>query len=622
MSGERLALVTGCFGYLGRQVVRRLATAGWRVVGIGHGTDGVPLAETVEADVDLAGLRALIAEKGAPRLVVHCAGTGSVGAAAIDPHREFRRSVGATADVIEAIRLDAPEAVLVYPSSAAVYGGSAQPSRETDPLRPVSAYGAHKVACEELVRSASRDLGLTTRIVRFFSLYGEGLRKQLLWDACQRLAGDPRELVLFGTGEESRDFMHGSDAARLIERLADPCLGRFVLVNGGTGRDTPVRRIAELLVEGLGVRTAIRFGGESHEGNPAHLVADVTELGRITGFAPAIELETGIRDYANWAVGSRIRADAPLLTVMVGTYERKADLADLLDTIALETRIPHRIVVTDAGSRDGTLEMLAARGQNNLVVVHEGEKRGQARALNDVLATIETPYVCWLSDDNLVVNHGLDRAVEILQGRPAIGMVGLKVKDLVGPFARAPYIGGIGVAGVLNVNQGVLPTALLQRLGGFDEELRDYGIDPDLTLRVLRAGYEVVYTRALAVLHRRGWPDDPQSPEGQRLAAKHTRAREILARKHRDLHAQPKDWQRKVTLWKLARAVPMLRRRLVLNGGKPFLGQLPRDWYNAFNARWVAPWDPWFTRHLPYHLVQRMPEPAPAQAKAPQKAKA
>ncbi|WP_084506694.1 NAD-dependent epimerase/dehydratase family protein [Geminicoccus roseus] len=612
---DRLAVVTGCFGFLGGTVVEQLVKSGWRVAGIGHGRRGLPLAMAVEDEVTQESLRALFAAFGKPQLVVHCAGTGSVGRAQAEPFAEFHRSVGVTAQVIEAVRHDAPDAVLVYPSSAAVYGESNKPAlAEDEPLRPVSVYGSHKVACEELVRSAARDLGLKTRIVRFFSLYGEGLRKQLLWDTCSKLADGRLELSMFGTGEEQRDFMHGRDAARLIERLADPELGSFLLVNGGTGKATTVRAITERLATGTGRFVNVAFGGEEHRGNPKSLVADATRLTRELDFAPATELGAGLSAYARWALnelGARKGLELPdhstaKLTVVVGTCDRCGDLSDLLDSIELHTHTPHLVVVSDAGSTDGTIEMLEKRRQANLVVVREGERRGQARALNEVFASVSTPYVCWVSDDNLITEGGLDRAVEILEGNPRIGMVGLKVRDLVGPFIKAPYIGGIGVAGVLNVNQGVLPTELLRKLGGFDEELRDYGIDPDLTLRVLKAGKEVCFTKEVAVLHRRGWPSDPNSPEAKRLAEKHERARTLLAAKHKDLGGDISRWKMKLYVWKAMRAVPLLRPRLNINAPDPILGFIPRDWHNAFNARWIHPLDPLRTRSKPYHLVQRM----------------
>ena len=118
-------------------------------------------------------------------------------------------------------------------------------------------------------------------MVRFFSLYGEGLRKQLLWDACTKLADGRLELTMFGTGEEKRDFMHGRDAARADRAPGRPGLGDFILVNGGTGNATSVRSIAERLERpATGRFVNLCFGGGSISGNPKSLVADADRLTR------------------------------------------------------------------------------------------------------------------------------------------------------------------------------------------------------------------------------------------------------------------------------------------------------------------------------------------------------
>ena len=129
-----------------------------------------------------------------------------------DPFADFQRTVGSTAALLEYIRVDCPGAALVYPSSAAVYGHAVQlPMQEDGPLRPVSPYGVHKKFAEDLIRSHCVMFGLRASIVRLFSIYGEGFRKQLLWDACRKLLAGEREF--FGIGDETRDWLHVDDAS-------------------------------------------------------------------------------------------------------------------------------------------------------------------------------------------------------------------------------------------------------------------------------------------------------------------------------------------------------------------------------------------------------------------------
>lgn len=196
------------------------------------------------------------------------------------------------------------------------------------------------------------------------------------------------------------------------------------------------------------------------------------------------------------------------LSVVIGTCNRLALLKQCLGSIFNETANSVKIYVTDAGSTDGTIEYLKSIASDNVIPILVGKKIGQAKALNDVFKIVDTPYVCWLSDDNLIVNGMLDTAIRILERNPDIGMVSLKVKDVVGQYIDIEYIGGIWHSGILNCNQGMLPTSVIKKVGGFDEKFRDYGIDADLTTKVLLSGYKVVFTRRVAIHHYRDHASD------------------------------------------------------------------------------------------------------------------
>ena len=144
------------------------------------------------------------------------------------------------------------------------------------------------------------------------------------------------------------------------------------------------------------------------------------------------------------------------LTIVLGTYNRLNQLKNCVESILRETKIPIKIYISDAGSSDGTIEYLQSIKSEIVIPIFVGKKLGQAKAYNDVFAIVDSPYVCWLSDDNEIVNNGLDRAVAILEKDLNIGMVALKTKDKKGPFSNAPYIGGISSIGILNVNQVII----------------------------------------------------------------------------------------------------------------------------------------------------------------------
>jgi GT2 family glycosyltransferase len=314
-------------------------------------------------------------------------------------------------------------------------------------------------------------------------------------------------------------------------------------------------------------------------------------------------------------------AEATRLAVVVGTHNRLDQIKRCVESIRRETKTPTIIYVTDAGSTDGTEDYLRGVAAPDLVPILAGRKLGQAKAYNDVFRIITAPFTAWLSDDNEVVNGGLDRAVEILASEPRIGMVGLKVRDKEGPFVKAPYIGGISKAGILNVNQGVLPTPLLRDVGYFSETFGFYGIDPDLTAKVLFSGRDVVYTRDIAIHHYRNWPADRSTPEWAALQKHHDKAEQLYLAKYGALGRFDLLYRVRRGAWKVFREAA--GKRFKLNSTDAFGGLLTRDWHNTIASRHISLLDPWLTRGRAYHLrqsasplarpVRLPPDPDPAQ---------
>jgi glycosyltransferase involved in cell wall biosynthesis len=264
------------------------------------------------------------------------------------------------------------------------------------------------------------------------------------------------------------------------------------------------------------------------------------------------------------------------------------------------------LLITDAGSTDGTVEYLQQLSASDprVTAILLGKKIGQARALNQVFPRVNTEFVGWLSDDNEVVNGGLDTAVDILQSQPRIGMVGLKVKDVVGPRRHLHYIGAISRYGVLNVNQGVLRTSLMHELGGFCEEYPDYCIDVDLTTRVLLKGWTVVFTRDVAIHHYREWAASPDSPEVQRRGQLLQVAKAIYRRKFADCNGRT--WPALSIKYHLYLPVKVAARIIGCDSvSGTFLGHNWRDLKNVFQGRYIALWDCFRCWRQPFHLAQR-----------------
>jgi UDP-glucose 4-epimerase len=298
-------LITGGYGFLGRNICRHFKAKGYSVYGVGFG--GVSETEFCEFDYDhwqegSVTFEMLCNLDYQPDIVVHCGGGSSVFFSETEPRSDFVKTVSSTSEILEYLRLKSPRSKLIYPSSPAVIGShGAGLIKVSDKMNPVSSYGWHKKIAENLCQQYSNRYGLDVAIIRFFSIYGNGLRKQLLWDACQKLSSGKSMAEFWGTGEETRDFIHINDAVKLVEAVADNSK-RNLLVNGATGKSETIRRVLGMLKEFLSSNVKICFNSKNRLGDPIHYQADISDLSLLP-WKPNVSLEVGLKHYADWYRG-------------------------------------------------------------------------------------------------------------------------------------------------------------------------------------------------------------------------------------------------------------------------------------------------------------------------------
>jgi UDP-glucose 4-epimerase len=299
---EKVAIVTGARGFIGRYVSRALARSGYIVVGIGHGRWDEHdwrewgLSAWHESEVTTASLRSC---GSAPHSIIHLAGGSSVPASLANPLTDFERTVVSTARVLDFVRTYSPSTRVVYPSSASIYGATdAVPITESEPPAPISPYGVHKWLSEQMLSMYASQYHIPSAIVRLFSVYGCGLRKQLLWDACRKVAAGDYEFM--GTGDEVRDWLHVEDAAELILLAVQNAATGCPIVNAGSGKGVSVREILTAIVHGFRADPIrLRFSGSKRAGDPTQFIADIS-CAKEWGWNPRRLLIDEIDEYRGW----------------------------------------------------------------------------------------------------------------------------------------------------------------------------------------------------------------------------------------------------------------------------------------------------------------------------------
>jgi UDP-glucose 4-epimerase len=302
MGSKGTVLVTGAAGFLGSYLLAECHQAGFSVLGLDKRppSELAPWAQFVVGACEDVSFDELFYHEDI-KTIFHLAGGASVPFSNANPVDDFMALLPGTAKVAEFARTRRTE--LIFFSSAAIYGNPVHlPIVEDSISQPISPYGVHKYLAEVLLKEYSRLWDLSVKVLRPFSAYGAGLRKQLFWDVGRRVlqASNDKPIVLSGTGSETRDFIYASDVARAaLHVMGRPTGGLFEVFNVGTGIETSVSNVVSLLLRELGVRPEVNFAGNSRAGDPVAWRADVSKLENL-GFSPQVKLPEGVHRVAEW----------------------------------------------------------------------------------------------------------------------------------------------------------------------------------------------------------------------------------------------------------------------------------------------------------------------------------
>ncbi len=232
---------------------------------------------------------------------INAAGSSSVPYSTTHPISDFEANTLDTIRILDGLRRHQPTCRYLHISSAAVYGNpSEMPTGEDSRLLPVSPYGWHKLMAEQLCTEYANLFSVQVAIVRPFSVFGIGLEKQLFWDLYTKTkAASQNMLKLWGSGEETRDFIYVDDLVRALDVVVRHGSFNAQVYNVASGQETTIRYAAESLLKLLNPSIRPVFNQESRTGDPANWRANITRI-RDLGFRPQIPFEAGIDKLASW----------------------------------------------------------------------------------------------------------------------------------------------------------------------------------------------------------------------------------------------------------------------------------------------------------------------------------
>ena len=253
--------ITGGAGFIGSHFVRKLLENGKTVTVIdnfcsgtmGHLKDNINNSDLKIVEMDIENTSRLVEVFGGSRVVIHLASNPDIARAAIDPRIDFVQGTVLTESVVEAVRISGVQQML-YASGSGVYGDAGQILLQEDSaLKPISTYGASKLAGEAILSSYSYMFGIETVAFRFANVVGPKQTHGVGYDFVKRLRNDQTQLTIMGDGYQEKSYVHVSDIVSAVLSFSEKQLNDRDIYNVSNRDFLSVNNIAEIVLSVLGL---------------------------------------------------------------------------------------------------------------------------------------------------------------------------------------------------------------------------------------------------------------------------------------------------------------------------------------------------------------------------------
>jgi UDP-glucose 4-epimerase len=304
------ALVTGGAGFIGSHLVDNLMEKGFNVVVFDNLSSGSieNIKQWIGSKIftfihgDLLDKEQVSKAMEDCEIVFHLAANPEVRISSISPETHYQQNVEATFNLLEAVRKYGNIKTFIFTSSSTVYG---EPSKiptpeDYSPLKPISVYGASKLACEALVTAYAYTYGFKAIIYRLANIVGSRSRHGVIYDFIQKLKANPCELEILGDGTQTKSYLHISDCIEAMLLGLEKANSQTEVFNVGSEDQLNVKRIAEIVAEEMGLKN-VKFkltggvdGGRGWKGDVKNMLLDVDKL-RSLGWKPRYKSEDSVK---------------------------------------------------------------------------------------------------------------------------------------------------------------------------------------------------------------------------------------------------------------------------------------------------------------------------------------
>jgi UDP-glucose 4-epimerase len=270
-SGIRNILVTGGAGFIGSSLVPVLLSRKYHVTVVDHFSAGkksnldIFLSddnfEFIELDLlDIKPLEGIVKKH---ELVFHLSGNSVVHTGHLDTDADFLNNIVATRNLLECMRTSDKCKRIIFTSSSAVYGEPLIIPTPEDygPLKPISMYGASKLACEALISGYSGTFGIHGVIFRLANVVGPSSKHGVIFDFFRKITeSNGRYLEILGDGRQKKSYLYIDDCINALTDFGIRQSGsKLEILNVGSDDQIDINSIARIIISELGYQTELRY---------------------------------------------------------------------------------------------------------------------------------------------------------------------------------------------------------------------------------------------------------------------------------------------------------------------------------------------------------------------------
>lgn len=188
--------------------------------------------------------------------VFHLAANPEVRVSAINPKVHYEQNIAATFNLLEMVREHGNVKNLVFTSSSTVYGEAEKMPTPEDfaPLKPISVYGASKLASEALITSYAYTYGFNAVIYRLANIIGRRSQHGVIYDFINKLRENPRRLEIFGDGTQTKSYLDVDDCIDAMLTGISSSNNKVEIYNIGSDDQINVKEIADIVCREMGLK--------------------------------------------------------------------------------------------------------------------------------------------------------------------------------------------------------------------------------------------------------------------------------------------------------------------------------------------------------------------------------